>query len=377
MKTQHLFTHDVRPGHLFRIPDCPDNVMLDLTWRCNYQCSFCYNPAENRRQGDPPWEVTEAILRKLALWGVREILYLGGEPLLHSRFDDVVRLGADLGLIQRVVTNGSLISEERARLLAALRVEVGVSLHSADAAIHNCLTGARNAFAKTLQGLDYLVAAGVGTFVQYSPTRLDPNGLEYLAAFLTDRYPKAIRFIDVNRLLPFGEGAVDRDNVVPDADRWWEVLRSVGRLVLSGWSVRVESFPHCWVRERASADQLSDVGTEGILRSLRPCYMGINQLALNAGGAVKLCPGGTGFEQLVILHDPRSVWCTHPALLEFREFRFLNGECVDYSNGLVCRRFYCCLGGCRLTSGCPAGSRDSFALSRTTGRLEWHHSSRR
>jgi MoaA/NifB/PqqE/SkfB family radical SAM enzyme len=119
MKTKHLFTYDIRPGHLFHIPDCPDNVMFDLTWACNYHCSFCYNPRGNSKLGHPPWATTKTILHKLAEWGVKEVLYLGGEPTLHPKFDDVIELGSRLGLSQRVVTNASRIRERRAQLLAA------------------------------------------------------------------------------------------------------------------------------------------------------------------------------------------------------------------------------------------------------------------
>jgi len=200
MKTKHLFTYDIRPGHLFRISDCPDNVMFDLTWKCNYRCSFCYNPHENSKLGHPPWQTTEAILHKLAEWGVREVLYLGGEPMLLPKFDDVIELGSRLGLSQRVVTNGSRISERRAQLLAAHNVEVGVSLHSAAALVHNQLTGTRQGLQKATKGLNLLIRAGVRCFVQYSPTRLDPGGLSGLGSFLRAYYGKAIQFIDVNRL---------------------------------------------------------------------------------------------------------------------------------------------------------------------------------
>jgi len=63
-----------------------------------------------------------------------------------------------------------------------------------------------------------------------------------LARFLRVRYGEAVHFIDVNRLLPFGEAAQDKAQVVLDADGWWNALKIVGELVSSGWTVR-ESFP--------------------------------------------------------------------------------------------------------------------------------------
>lgn len=42
MKVQHLYRHDLRPGGLFTIPDAPESVLWDLTWRCNQSCRYCY-----------------------------------------------------------------------------------------------------------------------------------------------------------------------------------------------------------------------------------------------------------------------------------------------------------------------------------------------
>jgi len=347
MKPKHLFTYDVRPGHLFRIPDCPDNVMLDLTWKCNYRCSFCYNPLEDRRLGHPPWEVTEAILRKLAAWGVREVLYLGGEPMLHPKFDAVIELGARLGLSQRVVTNASRINEARAHLLAAHDVEVGVSLHSANPSVHNHLTSSRQGFQKAIEGLGLLIDSGVRCFVQYSPTRLDPGGLADLAGFLRGRYGEAIRFIDVNRLLPFGEAAQDKAQVMLDADGWWNVLTIVGKLVSSGWTVRVESVPHCWVRERAANEGLRKEIIQAILSSLRPCYMCINQLAFDPIGRVKLCPGGSPVSDSILNLEIQEFWRSNRLMQNRRELLFLPKQCLDYDATHACQYLYECNGGCR------------------------------
>lgn len=366
MKTKHLFTYDIRPGHLFHIPDCPDNVMFDLTWKCNYRCSFCYNPRGNCKLGHPPWEITKTILHKLAEWGVREVLYLGGEPMLHPKFDAVIELGAQLGLSQRVVTNASRINKARAQLLAANDVEVGVSLHSANGSVHNHLSGSRQGFQRAVKALALLIDTDVRCFVQYSPTRLDPGGLKYLADFLRGHYGNGIRFIDVNRLLPFGEAIQDKDQAVLDAEGWWNTLKIVGELVPSGWTVRVESVPHCWVRGRAAIERLRNEIIEAILSSLRPCYMGINQLALDPWGFIKACPGGPSTSLRLLGSALNQLWKEHPALVSRRVLSFLPQACLDYESRKICSQFYDCMGGCRSASGHSAGDSDPLSSRETT-----------
>ncbi len=367
MKVRHLFTHDVRPGRLFRIPEVPDNVMVDLTWACNHRCAFCYNPAEDHRRGYPPAATIEAVLRALANWGVREVLYLGGEPTLHPDFEELLELGATLGLCQRMVTNGSRIDVRRAERLARWNVEVGISLHGSDADVHDRLAGSRNAFRKALQSLDALVAAGAPAFAQYSPTRLDDGGIEALAAFLGLRYGSSIRFLDVNRLLPYGEGGRGGREVLLDDDGWWTTLRGVGNLVRAGWKVWVESVPRCWIRDRAAADGLDDATVEAILASLRPCFMSVTQLAFDPEGRVKLCPGGPPLGPSLLDGDPAELWRHHPLLVERRALSFLPKVCIDYETGHLCAEFYECGGGCGSAAGVVPGAADPLVPEELVG----------
>jgi len=363
VKTRHLQTGDVRPGRLFRIPDAPDNVMFDLTWACNQRCVFCYNPREQRRRSHPSPDTAHAIVRKLAEWGVQEVLYLGGEPTLHPDFRGVIELGTSLGLVQRIVTNGSRVDEQLAGFLAANNVEAGVSLHGTRPELHDRLTAREGAFDRATRAIDALLSAGVGTFVQYSPTRLDGEGLPTLASMLRERYRMGIRFIDVNRLLPYGEGADAERSCVVDEDGWWRVFRDVADLVLDGWRLRVESVPRCWIRSRAKADGLEESSVDAILQCLRPCWMGVNQLAFDPAGHIKLCPGGPPVGASILDVDPPGLWRSDPQILRRRLFSFLPRECVDYEYKLLCSEFYICCGGCRVAAGSPSGAPDPSFLS--------------
>lgn len=358
MKTYHLRTGDVRPGRLYRVPSGPDNVMLDLTWACNFRCSFCYNALEDRRKHHPDDAVTHEVIERLAAWGVREILYLGGEPTLHPDFDGVLEHGAALGLRQRMVTNGSRIDDARARRIARLGVEVGVSLHGSRPEVHDALTRVQGSFSKARATLRLLVAAGAGVFVQYSPTRSQPGGLPSLACWLEEEFARSIRYLDVNRLLPFGEGGGDGLGVTWQEDGWWRVLREAGVLRLRSWGVRVESVPRCWVRRRSADDGLCDEHVEAILACLRPCWMGVSQLAFDPAGRVKLCPGGPPLGPSILDVDPAIWWKEHPLLVERRQVRFLPTACVDYDEATLCDEFYECGGGCRGAAGDALGKQD-------------------
>src|SRR3954463_4043502 len=114
------------------------SVLVELTYRCNLDCFFCYNDLGLR--GEPLR--TGQYLDLFAELRDLEVLHLtlsGGEPLAHP---DFLRLGArarDLGFVLRVKSNGHALRGEALRRLLA-EVDpflVEVSLHGANAATHD------------------------------------------------------------------------------------------------------------------------------------------------------------------------------------------------------------------------------------------------
>ena len=263
MKVRHLFTYHVSPGRLYAIPPAPHNVMLDLTGRCDRHCLFCYVPSNERVLRDPPTASLVNLVKKLGHWGVQEILYLGGEPTIHPGLREILEAGAEMGILQRLVTHGGPVDLPLARQLAQVKAEVGVSLHGTSPDLHNVLAGVPGAFRARLGWARVLVNAGVSSYVAFSPTRMNGTELLDLASFLRGRYGEGVRFMNVNRLLPYGYAAQDVHNVLLDEDGWWRVMSYIGQLVLSGYHIRVESVPRCWIRKRAEIDGLSDRQIEG------------------------------------------------------------------------------------------------------------------
>ncbi len=127
----------------------------------------------------------------------------------------------------------------------------------------------------------------------------------------------------------------------------------------------VESVPRCWIRDRSEADSLDTDELEAILSTLRPCYMGVNQLAFDPEGRLKLCPGGPPLGPSILEGDPRGLWKEHALLVERRELRFLPVECVDYERRQLCDEFYECGGGCRSAAGVVPGAADPLGPQRS------------
>jgi MoaA/NifB/PqqE/SkfB family radical SAM enzyme len=141
----------------------PTYATVAVTYRCQSRCQHCYSDSPGRA---PEEELTaeeiKSVLRQVRDLGVLAVHFSGGEPLLRDDIYELVAYAGDLGLLSRVNTNGRLVNEERVqRLKAAGLTECGVSLDSADAAVHDQFRGTPNLHAETVQGIGILRKYGI------------------------------------------------------------------------------------------------------------------------------------------------------------------------------------------------------------------------
>lgn len=138
------------------------SVLVELTYRCNLDCFFCYNDLGAR--GEPlRREEYLQFFADLAEMGVLNLTLSGGEPLAHP---DVLLLGArarELGFVVRVKSNGHALRGELAR---RVRDEVDpflveVSLHGACAQTHDRQTRVPGSFDRLLANLREASALGL------------------------------------------------------------------------------------------------------------------------------------------------------------------------------------------------------------------------
>ena len=90
------------------------SVLIELTYRCNLDCFFCYNDLGLR--GEPlAFEQYDALLQDLAAMNVLNVVLSGGEPLAHPDFFRIGARARELGFVVRVKSNGHALRGELAR----------------------------------------------------------------------------------------------------------------------------------------------------------------------------------------------------------------------------------------------------------------------
>jgi MoaA/NifB/PqqE/SkfB family radical SAM enzyme len=155
------------------------SVLLELTYRCNLDCFFCYN--DLNKAGEPlTTERYLDLLGELREMGVFNLILSGGEPLVHPDFWRLGNRARELGFVVRVKSNGHLLGADRAQRLKE-EVDpflVEVSLHGATAEIHDRQTRVAGSFDRLMENLPAMVAAGLRVKINSTLTAYNEHQVE-------------------------------------------------------------------------------------------------------------------------------------------------------------------------------------------------------
>ncbi len=164
-------------------------VILYVTEGCNLRCATCsYRDA---LPGELSLEEIEKLAKDLHRFGLKHIVYSGGEPLLRRDFIKICELFEKLGVKQTLLTNGLLL-EKRVDDIQEFFEEIIVSIDGADAATHNTIRGL-NSFDQILKGVKRATASthkrevSIRTVLQKRNFRQFPKMIELAKSLGVDR----------------------------------------------------------------------------------------------------------------------------------------------------------------------------------------------
>jgi len=155
----------------------PLNCQIEITYRCNHLCTFCYNSPSGAREMTTE-QIFEA-LRKIADFGVLYTTLTGGEALCHKDFFKIAAEVRRLGMALRIYSNGYLLADRKVvrRVRELNPLEIEISLHGARPESHDALTRIKGSFERTLKGVRNLVDAGLKVMLKTPITRLNQDEL--------------------------------------------------------------------------------------------------------------------------------------------------------------------------------------------------------
>ncbi|HEY5621583.1 MAG TPA: GTP 3',8-cyclase MoaA [Pontiella sp.] len=276
-----------------RLRDRLDRPMRDLRLsvidRCNFRCTYCM--PEDEVGADFPWlghnerlsfEEMLRLVRQFARFGVEKIRLTGGEPLLRTHLDELIRGLREIEGIRDIAmtTNGVLLPRFAEDLKAAGLDRITVSLDALNENIFRRMNGGVNLPEQVLDGIAAVQAAGFDEIKINTVIRRDinldeavPILEEFRGSGVTVRF---IEYMDVGNVNHWS-----REHVVPSAE--------LIEIISTHWEI--EPIAKNYAGEVADRYRFSDGSGEiGFVSSIsQPFCRSCNRSRLSADGKLFTC----------------------------------------------------------------------------------------
>jgi len=190
-------------------PTAPYRLDLALTYRCNNDCTHCYNvqhPAPGVDNDELSTENWKKVIDKAWGLGIPHIIFTGGEPTLRDDLPELVAHAESNGQITGLNTNARRLSDERfvARLVESGLDHAQITLESSKPEVHDEMVRSKGAFRQTVQGIRNVLATPLyvmtNTTMLRTNVRTIPATLDFLAEL-------GVSTVGLNALIYSGRGA--------------------------------------------------------------------------------------------------------------------------------------------------------------------------
>ena len=321
-------------------------IQLHITERCNLRCSHCYQ--DGNRAGEMTLgeiiSIMDEVSEMIAAWDEAysvqfesSFTVTGGEPFLRSDFSAILGAMNQKGFDTYILTNGTLISREKARELANLGVRgIQISLEGPEQ-IHDSIRGA-GSFAASINGIHNIVNSGIELTLN---TTLSEINAPYFMDMITLASALGAQKLGFSRLVPSG-GGKRLFNKMLSTDAVEDLYRKIFSLNTGDLKIVTGDPVALQYRSPEQAAYGSSVPSGG-------CAAGVSGLTIMPDGTLTPCrrlpiPVGN-----VLTDSLREIWATSDVLNSLRDQTLYQGKCGDCSRWASCR-------GCRAIAFATAGT---------------------
>ena len=214
--------------------DAPICLTWEITYACNLQCVHCLSSSGTRDPSELSTDQAKSVLDELRDLQVFYINIGGGEPMIRKDFFEILDHAETNNIGVKFSTNGTYITAENARRLAAMNyLDIQISLDGVDAITNDAVRG-KGSYATAIAAMNHLRDANFGQFkISVVVTRHNVDQLDAFKA-LADSYGAQLR---ITRLRPSGRGADTWDELHPTQQQQRQIydwLMKHGENVLTG-----------------------------------------------------------------------------------------------------------------------------------------------
>ncbi len=334
-------------------PPAPFSLVAEITHRCPLHCVYCSNPLELRRAEDElATEDWLRVLEEAHVLGIVQLHFSGGEPLLRTDLEALVRRGRELEFYTNLITSGAGLTRERAKALAACGLDnVQLSIQASTSDLNNWI-GGRKSYQEKAEAAEIIRDSRLAFSMNVVLHRLNLDQLEPIidlcAAWGAER-------LELANTQYYGWALVNREGLLPTKDQVLkaETVYERKKAELKG---RMELI---WVRP------------DYYELFPKPCMGGWGQIHLIVGpdGSALPCPAASSIRTLyfenVTDYNLGWIWRESAAFNRFRGLDWMPEPCRS------CDRRFQDFGGCRCQAFALTGD-----AARTDPVCQWapeHH----
>ncbi len=181
------------------------SLFIQITHRCNLDCTFCAASGAPSDVEIPALEVLRVVKAGQSL-GLDYVFFTGGEPFVRSDFERILKDTVQLGVRVAIATNGSLLSRFDLGWMSRVptnSISLAMSLDGAKAETHDVLRGCSGAFQRTMASIRRAVGLGIPVVIQTLLQRGNAQEILGLAAMASDL---SAEFRVIPEIVPKGRG---------------------------------------------------------------------------------------------------------------------------------------------------------------------------
>lgn len=135
-----------------------------LTNACNLRCEHCFMRSGKKLDDELTADEWKRILKEFHAEGGETVTFSGGEPLMNTSFEDIVKYASTIGLLVTVLSNGILWTDEKIKALSPYITEVQISIDGVDEQTNSKVRG-KGHFDKIVNTVIQFANNGVRTSV--------------------------------------------------------------------------------------------------------------------------------------------------------------------------------------------------------------------
>lgn len=184
-------------------------IQWDSTSRCNLDCLHCYHTKEERQTRYvmsclEAKSMLDDLANTVKQWGFRGgIHFSGGEPLVRGDIFEIIDYSRELGLEMRMLSNGTLITMEKAKRLKQSGFDIVQVSIDGIKETHDFLRNKEGAYDLSMAAINNLKEVGIQPTVSSTLTKTNFLQIEKI---IEEAYKAGAARIGFSQLVPEGNG---------------------------------------------------------------------------------------------------------------------------------------------------------------------------